>query len=228
MTPILVELLQDSEADLLVELPVLERFGEGHDDDLRRQRIAIGFEFRRAYQMPDTTIERIELVVAEVLDDARDVADDDRLVHRHRVYQRQIGGIDLREVRLWLGPAGDTVFDVDAQPPLELGDQRRPATDERAPGVEIKRLLLAHVGPAGSVHQHVADLVQHFAEREQQPVDRQVAAIAQDPRGFPRRMSGRRFGGQRVHECKAVTFKRLKARKFAPPRTRRAAKPHRS
>ena len=67
-----------------------------------------------------------------------------------------------------------------------------PAADERAARVEVERLLLAHVGAAGAIHQHVADAVEHRAEREQQPVDREIPAIAEDLRRLARQRRRRR------------------------------------
>ena len=61
------------------------------DDALGRERIAVGLEVGPAHQVADAAIEGLQLVVAEVLDDARDVAGDHRLVHHLGVDERQVG-----------------------------------------------------------------------------------------------------------------------------------------
>ncbi len=50
---------------------------------------------------------------------------------------------------------------------------------QRVAGVEVQRLLLAHVGPARPVHQHVADAVQH---RRNESSSRWIARSRQSPR----------------------------------------------
>jgi hypothetical protein len=195
----LVELLQDGEADPLVELALLQRGGERVDDGYRGERVAIGLKLRLAHQVTETAIQHLQLVVALILDHAGDVAGDDRLVHRCGVDQRQLGRIDLGEIGLGLAATGNAGIDATAQLPLELDHQRRPAADDGAAGVEIERLVLAHVRPAGPVHQHVADAVEHLAEREQQPVNGEIPAIAEDLRDLPGGATAGSFGGQCVH-----------------------------
>ena len=51
------------------------------------------------------------------------------------------------------------------------------------------------IGLVGALHQHVADAVEQRGERKHQPMDREIAAIAEDLRGLPRLQSSRvRFG----------------------------------
>ena len=81
------------------------------DDRRRRQRIGRRLEVGLAQQVADAAVELAQLVVAEVLDHAHDVARRHRLVHRLGVDQRQLPGVDGREVGLGLDLAADALVD---------------------------------------------------------------------------------------------------------------------
>ena len=66
-----------------------------------------------------------QLVVAQVLDHARDVAGDHRLVHREVSTSVSLSASSFEKSAFVVGLAGDAVVDELAQPPLELGHQRR-------------------------------------------------------------------------------------------------------
>jgi hypothetical protein len=65
---------------------------------------------------------------------------------------------------------------------------RRPALPllQHVARIEARRLLLADVGPARAVHQHLADAVEDRPEREEQAMNRDVPAIAENPRAVAR------------------------------------------
>ncbi len=198
----LVHLLQDRVLDPLFGLERIERFGEGIDDGGRRQGILGRLEIGIAEQVADAAIERLQLVVARVLDDARDVAGDDRLVHARRVDQRQLVDVDLRFGVFGLvgDLAGDAVVHPRAHPPLEFAHQRRPLRLQSRARIHIDLLLVAHVGPACPVHQHVRHLVHQRREGEQHPVNGEIPAVRQDLRHLARHgPPGGRFGGGGVH-----------------------------
>jgi hypothetical protein len=132
-----------------------------------------------------------------------------RLVHRQRLDQRQVGGVDLGKIGLRLRFAGDAIVDELAQLPLELRHQHRPFALERFAGVEEQLLLLADVGLAGAVHQQVSDAVEDLRERRGQPSDREIPALVQDPRDFPRRLTLRGDlggGGRGAHGNSAANL----------------------
>jgi hypothetical protein len=102
----LVQLLQDLELDAALGLDLAQRVGERVDDRLGRQRIVERLEVGLVEQVAEPAVEQRELLVAGVLDDARDVAGDHRLVHRRDVDERELGRVDVREVGLGvLAPA---------------------------------------------------------------------------------------------------------------------------
>ncbi len=196
----LVEFLQDLELDPFLALLRLQRIREGGDDALGRERIAVGLQVRPAHQVADAAIERLQLVVAEVLDDARDVAGDHRLVHHLGVDERQVADVDLGEVRLGLLLAGDLLVDALTEPALELRHQRLAFGRQGRAGVQEQLLLVADVGATGAVHQHFADLVQDRRERREQACHREIPAVAEDLRGVARRRpSAGCLGGRGVH-----------------------------
>ena len=166
--------------------------GKRADDRRRSERIRVAGEVRLAEQVADAAVEHRKLVVAQVLDDARDVPLQHRLVHRDGLDQRQLGRVDLREVGLRRRAVGDALVDELAQLALELRHQRRAFALERAARVEEQLLLLADVGLVRAVHQHVPDAIEDLPERRRQARDRHVAAFAQNAREFLRRLAPRR------------------------------------
>ena len=64
------------------------------------ERIALVGEVGLAEQVTHAAIQDRELVVAQVLDHARDVAGEDGLVHRRGLDQRELGRVDLGEIGL--------------------------------------------------------------------------------------------------------------------------------
>ena len=67
---------------------------------------------------------------------------------------------------------------------LEVRHQRRALALDRAARIEKELLLLADVGLARAIHQHVADPVEDRAERRRQARHGEVPALAQDPVDF--------------------------------------------
>ncbi len=158
------------------------------------------FEIRVSEQVTDGAIERMQLIVAEVLDDARDVPGDDRFVHRRGIDQRQLVDVDFRKVGLVSGLAGNTVVDPATHAPLEFAHQRGPLRFERLARVHVDLLFVAHVGPTRAVHQHVGHLVHQCREREQQAMNGEIPAVGHDLRHFARHgPAGGRFGSRCVH-----------------------------
>ena len=161
-----------------------------------------GLEVGIAEQVADAAIQRLQLVVAGVLDDARDVAGDDRLVHARRVDQRQLVDVDLRlrVFRLLTTlpemPSLTRVRMRFSNSPISVG---RCGLQRRA-RIHVDLLLVAHLGPARAVHQHVGHLVHQRREREQQAMNREIPAVGQNLRHLARHgPSGGRFGGRCVH-----------------------------
>jgi hypothetical protein len=200
----LVQLLQDLELRAAFGLQRAERLGKRHDDRRGPEGVIGPFELRLAEQVADAAIERDELLVADVLDDADDVADEHRLVDGVEIDQRELRRVDLREVRLLGRAAGHAVLDVRAQPLLEFRHQRRAVADERLPRFEEHLLLGTRIGLARALDQHVAYAVEQRREREQQPLDGDVAAVGEDFRQLPgdgtasRRSAGRYVLGHRL------------------------------
>ena len=200
-----IELLQDHVLDPVLHLDRLQRVGKRGDDRRRREGVEVGFEIGLPEQVADPPIQELQLVVAEVFDHARDIARDDRFVHRIRVDQRQLVGVERGKVGLRHDLTGDAVIDLGAQPPFETGHQRRARLLQRVAGFETDDLLFAHVGAACPIHQHFADALQRRVERQQQTMDRDIPAIAENLRHVARDgPSGRRFGRQGVHAGRAV------------------------
>ncbi len=195
----LVQLLQDLELDARLGSQRAERFGERRDDRRRSERVRLALEDRLAEQMADAAVQRDQLLVADVLDDAHDVADQHGLVDRAEVDQRELRRVDLREIELHVGAAGNVVLDVRPQTLLELGHQAGAVDDQHLARLEKLLLLLAQVGLPGALHQHVAHAIEQRREREQEPVDRDVPAIGEDFRQLPGDgAAGRRNAGRYV------------------------------
>jgi hypothetical protein len=195
-----VQLLQDRELGCGIGLQRLQRFGERLDDRGRREGIAIGLEVGLAHEMADPAIQELQLLVAQVLDHAGDVADDHRLVHRVGVDERQLVGLELRELRLLRDLARQGVVDAGAHQPLEFAEEAGFALLQRVARLEAHHLLFADVGAAGAVHQHLSDPIEHRAEGRDEAVNGDIPAIAEDPHAIARnRLSGGRFGRCRVH-----------------------------
>jgi hypothetical protein len=182
----LVQILHDLELDLAFGLQRLHRMRERIDDRGRRQRIGVGRQVGLAQQMAHAPVEHQQLVVAGVLHHARDVAVEDRLIHRGGVDQCQVARVGLGELFGNGRLAGDPVVDQRAQLLFELGHQRGPFAPERAARIEIELLLIAHIRAAGAIHQHIPDLVEDLRERRGQPRDRQVPAVVEDLGNFAR------------------------------------------
>ncbi len=180
----LVELLEDRELDALVAGNAVQSIGERLDDRRGRQRIRGGLEVGAPEQVAHRAIELAQLALALVLDHADDIAGEHRLVHRRGVDQRQLLGVDMGEVGLGLDLALHALVDVLAQVSLEIGDELGAVVVEDAAGVEAERLLLADVRPLGARHQQVADAVEHRRKGQQQAMNREVPAIAENSRHF--------------------------------------------
>ena len=203
-----IELLQDRELGVRLRLDRLQRFRERLDDRRGREGIAVGLEIGLSEQVADAAVQELQLVVAQVFDHADDVARDHGLVHRVRVDERELVGLELREFGLRHDLARDAVVDVHAQAPLELREEARLALLQRVTGVEASHLLLAHVGAARPIHQHLADAIEHRAEGGLQTMNGDIPAIAENPRHVARnRLPGRRFGRGRVQgRCAMVNM----------------------
>jgi hypothetical protein len=214
----LVQLLQDLELRASFGLHRAERLGKRGDDRRWPERIGGRFEMRLAEQVTDPAIERQQFFMADVLDDADDVADQHRLVHRVEVDQCELRRVDLGEIGLLVGAAGHALLDLRAQPLLELGHHGRAIAQQYLPRLEEHLLLGACIGLARPIHQHVADAVEQRRERKQQTVDGDVAAVAEDFRQLPgdgtasRRNAGRYVLGHRLGlriDVSSVRFQRL-------------------
>lgn len=138
--------------------------------------------------------------MAQVLDHPRDVAGEHRLVHRLRLDEREIRGIDLAKLDLGLAAPGDAIVDEFAQLPLELGQERRALALERAARIEEELLLVTHIGPAGTIHELVAHVIENLRKRRAQARHRHVAALVEDARELVRGLPlGNGLGGRGVH-----------------------------
>ena len=187
-----VQFLQDLELDAAVRFQRVERLGERGDDRGGTERIRRAFQHRFADQVADAAIERDELFVAHVLDDPHDVADDHRLVHDVELDEGELRRVGLGEIGALVGTPGYVILDARAQALLELGHQRCAADDQHLPRFEEELLLVTDVGLAGALHQHVAHPVEQRRERQQQAMDRDVAAVGEYLRQLPG--DGRRAG----------------------------------
>ena len=185
----LVQVLHDLKLDLPVRLERSDRFREGADDRGRAERIGVAAQVRLAEQIAEAAVQHRELVVTEILDDARDVALQNGFVHRQRFDECQLGRVDLGKIGFGRAGAGDAFVDERAQLPFELRHQRRPLDPQRVARVEEQLLLVAHVGIAGAVHQQVAYPVEDLRERRGQPMHGQIPTLVQDPRDLLRRLS---------------------------------------
>ncbi len=180
---------------------ILQRVRERIDDRPGRERIAVGFEVGTLEQETDAAVELLQLVVAEVLDDALQVPANDGLVHRGRLDQRQLAGCHRhrREFRLHFGAAGERIVDRPLQALLEVGEERRALRLQDPTRIEQHLLLLAHVGASRPVHQHVGDFRQNVRKRALEATNGQIPAIAEDLLRLARlRAPGRRVGRGRV------------------------------
>ena len=165
-----------------------------------RERIAGGLEIGLPEQMADAAVQELQLVMTQVFDHADDVARHHRLVHRMRVDERKLVGLQAQEVGLGDHLARDAVVHLHPQPPLEFRQEVRLALLQGIARAEATHLFLAHVGAARPVHQHFADAIEHGAKRIQQAMNGDIAAIAENPHRVAReRLPVRRFGCGRVH-----------------------------
>ena len=195
-----IELLQDRELGAGLGLDRLQRFGERFDDRGRRERIAIGLEIGLIEQVPDAAIEELDFLVAKIFDHAGDVPGDHRLVHCVRVDERELVGLELRELGLRGDLPGNAVVDVRAEAPFELLEKTRLALLQGIARSEASHLVFPHVGPARAIHEHLADAIEHPREGGDQAMNRDVPAIGENLRHIPgNRLPGRRFGRCRVH-----------------------------
>jgi hypothetical protein len=144
----LVQLLQDRELDTRFAIDGLQGVDERSHDRVGGQRIGIGLEVRATQQVPHPAIELEQLVLTLVLDDAREVAGDYRLVHRRRIHQRELRGIDARKIRLRDFAAGDPVIDTGPHTPFEFGEERGTFVPDRIARGEEELLLVPNVGVA--------------------------------------------------------------------------------
>ena len=201
----LIDLLQDRELDPVLAFDRVEGPRERFDDRGRSQRILGRLEVRPPEQLTDPSIERLQLVEAVILDDARDVAGDDRFVHCRGVDQRELGDVDFRKVGLVGGLPRDAVVDPRAHAPLEFAHQRRSLQLQHVARAVVDLLLVAHVGPGRAVHQHVGNLVDQCRERKQHAMNGEIPAVRQNLRHLARYrpMSGR-FGGWCAHPRSAA------------------------
>ncbi len=199
--PDLVHLLQHLQLDARVGLDLAQRVRERVDDRRRRERVAVGLEIGTLHQVADAAVQERQFLVAGVLDHPLQVAGDHRLVHRRGLDERQVGKVGLRKVGLVaLVLAGQPLVDAAAHALLEVRQQRRPLRPHDVAGVHEQLLLLADVGAARAVHQHVADLVENGRERTLHALHGQVPALVQDPVRFTRgRAAGSGGRGGRVH-----------------------------
>ena len=207
----LIKLLQDRVLDPLVALDRAQRFGECFDNRRRRQWVGGHFHPGTTEQIADGAVEFDELVVAQVLDHPHDISQDDRLVHRQRIDQRELARVDRGEVRLLDRVAPHAGLDMRAQLLLELGHQVGALGPEHFARVEEKQLIVADVGVARPRHQVVADVIEHRRKGQQQAMDREIPTIVENLRHLPwHHATGRRFaGGDHVHliripECPAM------------------------
>jgi hypothetical protein len=129
------------------------------DDDRGAERIAVGAEVRLPEQVPHAAVQDRELVVTQVLDDARDVAGEDGLVHRGGLDQREVGGVHFREVSLRRRLAGNALVDQLFQ--LTLGAAIRAGRSPfRVPRASRKSCCSSNVRLAGAIHQQIADTIE--------------------------------------------------------------------
>ncbi len=181
----LVQLLEDLELDARLRLEAIHGLGERADDRRGRQRVGRGVEIGALHQVPDPPVQRNQLFMTVILDDAHDVADQHRFVERVEVDQRELRRVHLGEIRFLVCLAGDAVLDMRAQALLEIGHQGGAVDLERLPRLEKQLLLVAHVGFTGALHQHVAYAIEQGGEGKQQPVNGEVAAVGEDFRQLP-------------------------------------------
>ena len=158
----------------------MKRLGESLDDGGRGKRIGGGFQVGPAEQVADASIELPQLGLALVLHHPDDVAGKNRFVHGGGVDQRQLVDLDLRKMLLGLAPAGYALVDQLAQIALEIHHQGVAMLDQDGARIEAKRLLFADTGTFGACHEQIADPVEQGCKRQQQPMNGQVPAIAEN------------------------------------------------
>ena len=211
----LVELLQDRELDARVALDRAQRFGKRLDDRRRRQRIARSFKLGTAEQVADGAIELVQLVVTEVLHHADDIAGEYGLVHRRRIDQRKLAGVERGEIGLGLLTLHPPV-DQQTQIALELRHEIGALGHEHAARIEAQRLLVADIRFFRTQDQKIADAVEHRGEGKQQAMDREIPAIAEDLRRLPRqRVADCRFAGSGGVHLHSTSFPRCGGRTLA-------------
>ena len=94
----LVQHLEDLELQFVLEIDAGKRCRKRLDEGHRRQRIGARFESRLIEKVGDAAIERDQLIVRAVLDDAKDVPRDHRLVHYLMIDERQLAHVKLRKI----------------------------------------------------------------------------------------------------------------------------------
>ena len=207
----LVQLLQDLEARSIFRLQRAERLGERADDRRRPERVRVRFELRLAEQMADAAVERDELFVADVLDDAHDVADEHGLVDGVEVDQCELRRVDLREIGFSSArPEARSSMCVRSR----FSNSAITAARSVISACRASRNSCCSARTSdlpGALHQHVAHAVEQRGERKQEPVDRQVAAIGEDFRQLAGdAAAGRRDAGRYVlgwhRRCRSVIY----------------------
>src|SRR2546421_8132876 len=81
---------------------------------------------------------------------------------------------------LGLGPAAHALTDQLAQIALEIRHQGVALLDQDGARIEAKHLLFAYTGALGACHEQIPDPVEQGCKRQQQPMNGQVPAIAEN------------------------------------------------
>jgi hypothetical protein len=127
-----------------------------------------------------------------IFDDTDDIAGQHRLVHRRGLDQCQLLCVDRGEIRLRRNLAVQAFVDELAQVALEIRDQLGAFFGEHVAGIQAKRLLFTDIGTLGAGHEQVADAIEHRRKRQQQSMDGEIPAIAEN---------SRHILGQRTADC---------------------------
>ena len=182
----LVQLLQDRELDPLFDLDVCNAAANASTIAAGASGLPSVSSSGWPSRWPMLRLRICSSSWQNLLDDARDVARHHRLVHR-----RVSTSASLDASTLESRPSSRPCRRCARRPARAAAARTRPSALarsvlQRGARVEVERLLLAHVGAAGALDQHVADAVEHRRERQHQTMDGEVAAVAQNLRELAR------------------------------------------